>query len=155
MELRIVELAHKRGLTMSDIAKMIGISRVNLSNSLNGNPTLSRLREVAKILHVEVADLFKQSEQNQVNGYLEYNNKIVKVDNLPTLRSIITEIDSSSDSLTLERETIDYLLKMKQAYETTYERDFTLDEFIMQMSASVEEGDVAVWEEMCKLTYNE
>lgn len=155
MELRIVELAHKRGLTMSDIAKMIGISRVNLSNSLNGNPTLSRLREVAKILHVEVADLFKQSEQNQVNGYLEYNNKIVKVDNLPTLRSIITEIDSSSDSLTLERETIDYLLKMKQAYETAYERDFTLDEFIMQMSASVEEGDVAVWEEMCKLTYNE
>ena len=140
---------------MSDIAKMIGISRVNLSNSLNGNPTLSRLREVAKILHVEVADLFKQSEQNQVNGYLEYNNKIVKVDNLPTLRSIITEIDSSSDSLTLERETIDYLLKMKQAYETAYERDFTLDEFIMQMSASVEEGDVAVWEEMCKLTYNE
>ena len=155
MELRIVELAHKRGLTMSDIAKMIGISRVNLSNSLNGNPTLSRLREVAKILHVEVADLFKQSEQNQVNGYVEYNNKIVKVDNLPTLRSIITEIDSSSDSLTLERETIDYLLKMKQAYETAYERDFTLDEFIMQMSASVEEGDVAVWEEMCKLTYNE
>lgn len=155
MELRIVELAHKRGLTMSDMAKMIGISRVNLSNSLNGNPTLSRLREVAKILNVEVADLFRQAEQNEVNGYLEYNNKIVKVDNLPTLRSIITEIDSSSDSLTLERETIDYLLKMKQAYETAYERDFTLDEFIMQMSASVEEGDVAAWEEMCKLTYNE
>ena len=155
MELRIVELAHKRGLTMSDIAKMIGISRVNLSNSLNGNPTLSRLREVAKILHVEVSELFKESEETEIHGYIEYNKKIIKVDNLPTLRSIITEIDSSSDSLTLERETIDYLLKMKQAYETTYERDFTLDEFIMQMSASVEEGDVAVWEEVCKLTDND
>lgn len=44
---------------MADIAKQIGISRVNLSNSLNGNPTLSRLSEVAKILDVEVAELFK------------------------------------------------------------------------------------------------
>lgn len=52
MELRVVELAHQRGLTMPDIAKKVGISRVNLSNSLNGNPTLSRLSEVAKILEL-------------------------------------------------------------------------------------------------------
>ena len=44
---------------MADIAKQIGISRVNLSNSLNGNPTLSRLTEVAKILGVEVSELFR------------------------------------------------------------------------------------------------
>ena len=54
MELRISELARQRGMTIADIAKEIGISRVNLSNSLNGNPTLSRLREVAKVLNVEV-----------------------------------------------------------------------------------------------------
>ena len=58
MKLKITELAHQRGMTMSDIAKLIGISRVNLSNSLNGNPTLSRLEDVARILHVEVPDLF-------------------------------------------------------------------------------------------------
>ena len=52
MELRVVELTHAKGLTMADIAKQIGISLVNLSNSLNGNPTLSRLSEVAKILDV-------------------------------------------------------------------------------------------------------
>ena len=54
-ELRVVEIAHSKGMTMADIAKQIGISRVNLSNSLNGNPTLSRLAEVAKILGVEVS----------------------------------------------------------------------------------------------------
>lgn len=155
MELRIVELAHKRGLTMSDIAKMIGISRVNLSNSLNGNPTLSRLREVAKILNVEVAELFKESEETEIHGYIEYNKKIVKVDNIPALRSVLAEVDSDSDFLVFEKQTIDYLMKMKQAYETIYEKTFNLDEFIMQMSASVEEGDVAVWEEVCKLTDND
>lgn len=155
MELRIVELAHKRGLTMSDIASIIGISRVNLSNSLNGNPTLSRLRAVAEILNVEVSELFKPSEKAEVNGYLEYNNKIVKVDNISALRSVMTELDSDCSSLAIERETIDYLLKMKKAFETIYNKDFTLDEFLIQMSASVEEGDVAVWDEMCKLTNSE
>ena len=155
MELRIVELAHKRGLTMSDIAKMIGISRVNLSNSLNGNPTLSRLREVAKILNVEVAELFKQSEKINVNGYLEYNNKVVKVDSISALRSVVLDLDTDGNTLTLEPQTIAHLARMKSAFETIYNKSFSIDEVIIQMSASVEEGDVAVWDEMCRLTSSE
>lgn len=150
MELRIVELAHKRGLTMSDIAKMIGISRVNLSNSLNGNPTLSRLKEVANILHVEVAELFKTSTKESISGYVEYNGKIVKIESVSALRTIVAETDSNSNTLTLDNSTIDSLLKMKRAYEMVYNKEFTMDEFVIQMSASVEEGDVAVWEEYCK-----
>ncbi len=38
---------------MADIAVKLGISPVNLSSSLNGNPTLSRLREVVNILECE------------------------------------------------------------------------------------------------------
>lgn len=155
MELRIVELAHKRGLTITDIAKMIGISRVNLSNSLNGNPTLSRLREVAKILNVEVAELFKETDKTQVNGYLEYKNKIIKVDSISALRCVMMELDPDCNALTLEPQTIEYLAKMKTAFETIYNKKFSIDEFMMQMSASVEEGDVAVWEELCQLNESE
>ncbi len=46
MELRVVEVVHAKRLTTANITKQISISRVSLSNSLNGNPTLSRLREV-------------------------------------------------------------------------------------------------------------
>ena len=94
MELRVVELAHAKGLTMADIAKQIGISRVNLSNSLNGNPTLSRLSEVAKILDVEVSELFKPSVTSYaVSGYLEFNGRIVKVDSLDAVKRFITEVE--------------------------------------------------------------
>lgn len=94
MELRVVELAHQRGLTMSDIAKKVGISRVNLSNSLNGNPTLSRLTEVAKILGVEVSELFKPaSTQKVVSGYLEYENRIYKVTSLDDLKLFIINVE--------------------------------------------------------------
>lgn len=94
MELRVVELAHQRGLTMSDIAKKVGISRVNLSNSLNGNPTLSRLTEVANILGVEVSELFKPaSTQKVVSGYLEYENRIYKVTSLDDLKLFIINVE--------------------------------------------------------------
>ena len=95
MELRVVELAHQRGLTMADIAKQIGISRVNLSNSLNGNPTLSRLTEVAKILSVEVSELFRPiTTDKQVSGYLEYDGRIVKVDSLDAVKCFVAEVEA-------------------------------------------------------------
>ena len=94
MELRIVELAHQRGLTMSDIAKKVGISRVNLSNSLNGNPTLSRLKEVAAILNVEVSELFKTSSTSEISGFVEYNGKIIKIDSKESLRALVNDINA-------------------------------------------------------------
>ena len=95
MELRIVEIAHSKGLTMADIAKQIGISRVNLSNSLNGNPTLSRLTEVAKIIDVEVSELFKPSVTSYaVSGYLEFNGRIVKVDSLDAVKKFIADVEA-------------------------------------------------------------
>lgn len=151
MKLKITELAHQRGMTMAHIAKLMGISRVNLSNSLNGNPTLSRLEEVARILHVEVPDLFAKEEMSSITGYLEYDNKIVKIDSIEGLRTVLAEADSEGETVVLKRETLERLMTMKKAYEVVYNRKFDLDGFIEQMSASVEEGDIAVWEEYCKL----
>lgn len=95
MELRVVEIAHAKGMTMADIAKQVGISRVNLSNSLNGNPTLTRLTEVAKILGVEVAELFKTTPaEKKVSGYLEYEGHIVKVDSLDSIKRFIADVEA-------------------------------------------------------------
>ena len=97
MKLKITELAHQRGMTIADIAKSIGISRVNLSDSLNGNPTLSRLEEVARILHVDVSDLFAKEEKSRITGYLEFDSKIVKIDSIERLRAVLAEVDRDSE----------------------------------------------------------
>ena len=95
MELRVVEIAHAKGLTMADIAKQIGISRVNLSNSLNGNPTLSRLTEVANILGVEVSELFKPTSTDKtMSGYLECDGRIVKIDSLDAVKQFVAEVEA-------------------------------------------------------------
>ena len=60
MPLKIKDVAKSRGMTMAQIAEKLGINPITLSQSLNGNPTLSRLKEVADVLGVDVSELFVQ-----------------------------------------------------------------------------------------------
>ncbi|MDR2003923.1 MAG: helix-turn-helix domain-containing protein [Prevotella sp.] len=58
--LRIRKLLKEKGLTIADVAERIGVTQSSLSQSLAGNPTLERLKEVADILNVPITDLFEQ-----------------------------------------------------------------------------------------------
>lgn len=82
MALRIKEIAKEKGITMGEIAEKMGINPVNLSSSLNGNPTLNRLQEVADILGVEISDLFTKENQADIHGFLEYRGKVYKINNI-------------------------------------------------------------------------
>lgn len=88
MELRIKEICKEKNTTLKAVAKAIGITNVNLSNSLNGNPTLSRLEEVANILEVEVWELFKQKGKSEINGFIQFKNQVYAVTDIPTLKKI-------------------------------------------------------------------
>ena len=60
MNLRIKEICREKNIMLKDLASMIGITEVGLSKSLNGNPTISRLEEIAGALDVSVTDLFEE-----------------------------------------------------------------------------------------------
>lgn len=75
MALRIKELCKEKHTTMADVASKIGIHAVTLTQSLNGNPTLSRLQEVADVLDVDVSELFVQPVKESVYGCLYVNGK--------------------------------------------------------------------------------
>lgn len=92
MALRIKEIAKAKGITMGEIADKMGINPVNLSASLNGNPTLNRLQEVAVILGVEVSDLFAQ-DSSYLNGHIETGNNIYSVKSREQFIGIISKID--------------------------------------------------------------
>ena len=57
----IKKLLKQRGMNLQQLADILQINRVNLYTSLSGNPTLGRLEEIAKILDVDVIDLFAKS----------------------------------------------------------------------------------------------
>ena len=88
-KLRIRELAKERGITMAEIADRIGINPVNLSSSINGNPTLNRLQEVADVLQVDITELFEKENKSEVYGYLEVNGEVRKITSVQDLENLV------------------------------------------------------------------
>ena len=63
MESRIKELLKERGVTISNLAEQIGTTQTSLSRALgeNGNPTYETLSKIAKVLGVDMSELFKSN----------------------------------------------------------------------------------------------
>jgi transcriptional regulator with XRE-family HTH domain len=96
-KLRIKEILKLRGMTMIQLAEKLEINRVNLSSSINGNPTIATLEKIAKILEVDLSELFaKPVVENIVTGYLEYNGEIHKIQDLSDLESFVEMVRKTS-----------------------------------------------------------
>ena len=91
MTLRIKEICKEKSITMKEIAEKIGINPITLTQSLNGNPTLSRLQEVADILGVDVGELFEQPIKESIYGCLWVNGKPVIVNSKEEIQVLIKD----------------------------------------------------------------
>lgn len=97
MPLRIKEVAKSKGMTMAQIAEKLNISNITLSQSLNGNPTLSRLTEVAETLGVDVSELFVQPQKKQgIHGVLYVEGKPIIVNNREDIEMVLKTIKDSN-----------------------------------------------------------
>lgn len=72
--LRIKEVAKQKGLTLTEVAQRMGISKVSLSNSINGNPTIETLSKIAEILGVHITDLFEPNTEDFATLYRQNDN---------------------------------------------------------------------------------
>lgn len=57
IEQNLREICKRKGLKLSDIAERIGTGQSNLITSLKGNPTISKLEDVANALQLSVSEL--------------------------------------------------------------------------------------------------
>lgn len=64
MRLRIKELREAKGMSQSDLARLLGVSRCTISQWESGcrRPMLSRLPALASALGVEPGDLFETDD---------------------------------------------------------------------------------------------
>lgn len=92
MAFRIKELCKEKHITMAEIAAKIGINPVTLSQSLSGNPTLSRLQEMADILGVEVPELFERKRKD-IYGCLYVEGKPILVSSKDDVKKILDQIE--------------------------------------------------------------
>lgn len=90
MELRIKELIKEKGSTIQEIADLIGINRVTLSNSINGNPTKETLEKIAGALGVKITDLFEDA--SGTIGVIRHNNKSYEINSIQDIERVLEEI---------------------------------------------------------------
>ncbi|KQT20267.1 hypothetical protein ASG31_17720 [Chryseobacterium sp. Leaf404] len=74
MKLRIKEICDEKGIMQRELAEMINITEVGLSKSLNGNPTLHRLIEIADALKVPFLELFEKNPNHGEPIYKKDSN---------------------------------------------------------------------------------
>ena len=95
MPLKIKDVAKSRGMTMAQIAEKLGINPITLSQSLNGNPTLSRLTEVANVLGVDVSELFVQPKGKlDIHGCIFVDGDPVVVSSKEELVKLVKTLDN-------------------------------------------------------------
>lgn len=90
MELRIKDLIKEKGSTIQEIADLIGINRVTLSNSINGNPTKETLEKIAGALGVKITDLFEDA--SGTIGVIRHNNKSYEINSIQDIERVLEEI---------------------------------------------------------------
>ena len=94
MPLKIKDVAKSKGMTMKQIADELGINHITLSQSLNGNPTLSRLTEVANVLGVDVSELFVQPRGKQdIHGCIFVDGDAVVINSKADLLKLATTLN--------------------------------------------------------------
>lgn len=54
----------RKGMTITELADKMGINRVNLSNMVNGNPTVETLNKIADAIGCPVTELFEQPKKD-------------------------------------------------------------------------------------------
>lgn len=68
MKERVKNILKQQGMTAKELADKMGITESALSLCLNGNPTLSRIRQIAQALGVDVSELFAKQVYCPVCG---------------------------------------------------------------------------------------
>ena len=56
----------QKGYTIQDVADKIGVNRVTLTLTLQGNPTYKKMKEIADAIGCNVADFFRDETQEKV-----------------------------------------------------------------------------------------
>lgn len=93
MSLRIKEVIKAKGTSVQDLAEKMGISRVGLSQHINGNPSVEVLERIAEALNVEVPELFDYCNKDGLIGIVRYNGKPYEINSIDDIKRLLSEID--------------------------------------------------------------
>lgn len=73
-KLRIREVMLEKGISVNEMSEKLGITRQSFYSIVNGNPTMDTLIRIAKILGVNIKQLFKEDGNGNVSDNKKEEN---------------------------------------------------------------------------------
>lgn len=95
IKLRIEEILHKKRISKTAFADMLGIKKQNVNGALE-TKNLDKIQEIANVLGVDYLELITEkgeAPQPTVNGFVEYNEKIYKIASKEDLENLLQTIE--------------------------------------------------------------
>ena len=90
-KLRVKQIVKEKGLTLAKVAEELKIHPVNLSSTLNGNPTLATLEKIANVLEVDVTDLIETENKPDVRGFVKVNGEVIELSSIADLEQALNK----------------------------------------------------------------
>jgi transcriptional regulator with XRE-family HTH domain len=93
MELRTKEICKKQGLTIAELAEVVGITRANMSNIVNNKttPSLPTLERIASALNVPITELFEQFHNDTI-GVVRHKSETYIINSIQDIEDLIMKI---------------------------------------------------------------
>lgn len=88
--MRIKEVIKSHGLTINEVADRMGISRVGLSQHINGNPSVEVLERIAKAVGCNVGEFFIES--SHFTAFISHKGELKRFDAIEPLRAYLSTI---------------------------------------------------------------
>ena len=96
MREKVKQLCREQGKTLAELANDIGILPESMSRAIGGNPRLSTIQNIAKALHVPVAELFTNPEgEGELYGFMVVKGKPVQIRSVEDLERCIQGVKHS------------------------------------------------------------
>ena len=96
----IKSIIKEKGYTIQDVAKKMGVNRVTLTLTLQGNPTYKKLKEIADAIDCNIVDFFRdetnnsstcKGEDSELTALIQYKENFYKADTIEELKKIVYE----------------------------------------------------------------
>lgn len=97
-KLLIKELCKQKGISLSELAKKIGVTHPTISNvvGMHNSPRLDTLEKIAEALNVELWELFTEKRNNEpFVAVIKEGGKFYTASNLAELKKIVAMLDDN------------------------------------------------------------
>lgn len=102
MNHRIKDLIRAKGYTQQELADKLGMSRVGLSQLINGKPSYPTLEKIATALNVPMWQLFASPDEvkgENLIALIQHKGDFYKATTMEELEEVVVEIKRKQEGL--------------------------------------------------------